>query len=48
MVNFILFFTIDCNRLRRWWFQTVNFVALIRAEAIYVKDVMDLQSRWEL
>ena len=43
MVNFVLFFAVDCNWVRGRWRQAVYIVPSIRAEAIHMEDVVDLE-----
>ena len=41
VVDFILFFAIDCYWVRRRRHQAVYIVPFIRAEAIHMKDIVD-------
>ena len=43
MVNFVLFFAVDCYWIRWGWHQAVYIVPFIRAEAIHMEDVVDLE-----
>ena len=43
VVNFILFFAVDCYWIRGRWHQAIYVVPFVRAEAIHMEDVVDLE-----
>ena len=43
VVDFVLFFAVDCYWIRGRWRQAVYIIPFIRAEAIHMEDVMDLE-----
>ena len=43
MVDFILFFAIDCYWIRGRWRQAIYVVPFVRAEAIHMENIMDLE-----
>ena len=43
VVDFVLFFAVDCYWIRGWWCQAVYIVPFIRAEAIHMEDVVDFE-----
>ena len=43
VVDFVLFFTVDCDWIRGRWRQAVYIVPFIRAEAIHMKYIVDLE-----
>ena len=43
MVDFVLFFAVDCDWVRGRRRQAIYIVPFIRAEAIHMEDVMDLE-----
>ena len=43
VVDFVLFFAIDCDWIRGRRRQAVYIVPVVRAEAIHMEDVMDLE-----
>ena len=43
MVYFVLFFAVDCDWVRGRQRQAVYIVPFIRAEAIHMEDIMDLE-----
>ena len=45
MVYLVLFFAVDCYWVRGRWRQAVYIVPFIRAEAIHMEYVMDLEGR---
>ena len=47
VVDFVLFFAVDCYWIRGRRRQAVYIVPFIRAEAIHMEDVVDLES-WTL
>ena len=47
VVNFVLFFAIDCYWIRGRRHQAVYIVPFVRAEAIHMEDIMDLEGRRE-
>ena len=47
MVDFILFFAVDCYWVRGRRCQAIHVVPFIRAEAIHMEDVVDLEGQRE-
>ena len=47
VVDFIFLFAVDCDWVRRGWRQAVYIVPFIRAEAIHMEDIMDLEGQRE-
>ena len=47
MVHFIFFFAIDGDRF--WWRrrESIDFITLIRGEAINMEDIVNFQGRWQ-
>jgi hypothetical protein len=44
-VDFVLFFTFHCNRVR-WW-EFVKTIVLVRSKTVDVKDSVELQIVWQ-
>jgi hypothetical protein len=41
VVYFVLLFTFDCDWFWRGWHLTIDFISLVRAEAIHMEYIMD-------
>ena len=47
MVNFVLFFAVDCDRIRGRRRQAVYIIPFLRAEVIHMEYIVDLEGRRE-
>ena len=47
VVDFVLFFAVDCNWIRGRRRQAIYIVPFVRAEAIHMEYIVDFEGQWE-